>query len=404
MKLLIVIPALNEQEAIRAIIERCLEARPEIIARTPLNEVEITVVSDGSSDRTPDIAREYVPRVKLISYRVNRGYGAAIKLGWACSDADLVGFLDADGTCDPLHFITLVNKLLDEKLDVMLGSRLGPDSEMPPVRRLGNRVFALMINLIARSKISDSASGMRVVRRAGLDRLYPLPDGLHFTPAMSCRAVLDPDLSIGEVPMKYSERVGASKLSALRDGVRFLKIILEIAITYRPFRIFGTLGVLMLLPLLFFSVDLLGAYWTTGHVDDGMIYRVLAILVLGFTGLFVFGVAMIAERIVEMNSPWERPHKSFYRAVRRLTQSDAMLMFAGGLFLLALVFLAPPAWQYLTSGHIYTHWSQVALSGALFLLAVVLTMLAILQRMLTTMLSTEATEPDPSHDREQVDG
>ncbi len=404
MKLLIVIPALNEEEAIRAIIERCLAARPAIVEQTPVDEVEITVVSDGSSDDTAKIARHFVPRIKLISYRVNRGYGAAIKLGWANSDAELVGFLDADGTCDPLTFIPLVNKMLDGELDVVLGSRMGPDSEMPRVRRVGNHIFAWMINLIARTKISDSASGMRVVRRDALDRLYPLPDGLHFTPAMSCRAVLDPDITIGEVAMKYSERVGASKLSAVRDGMRFLKIILEIAITYRPFRIFGSLGLAMLLPMIYLSIGLLRDYWTTGLVDDGMIYRVLAIIVLSFAGLFVFSVGMIAERVVEMKSPWIRPHRSFYRAVRRLTQSDAMLLFAGGLLVIALIVLARPAWQYLRSGHIYRHWSQVALAGAMFLLSVVLSMFAILQRMLTTMLTTETTEPDPNHDREKIYG
>lgn len=404
MKLLIVIPALNEQEAIRAIIERSLVARPQIIEQTPLDDVEITVVSDGSSDRTVEIAKEYTPQVKLIGYRVNRGYGAAIKLGWSYSDAELVGFLDADGTCDPLTFIPLVNKLLNDELDVMLGSRMGPDSRMPQVRRIGNRLFAAIINLIARSSISDSASGMRVVRRSSLERLYPLPDGLHFTPAMSCRAVLDPELNIGEIAMPYAERVGDSKLSALWDGLRFLKIILDIAITYRPFRVFGTLGLLIVLPMLVFAFGLARDYLTTGMVAEGMIYRVLAIVVLGFTGLLVFGVGMIAERVVELKTQWIRPHRRFYRAVRRVTQSDTMLTLAGGILLVALLFVVRPAAQYVLHGKIFAHWSQVALSGALFLLSVQLVMLAILQRMLTTMLSSEPTDTDPDHDPEEVIG
>ena len=404
MKLLIVIPALNEEQAITAIIERCLAARPEIIARTPIDEVEITVVSDGSSDRTPDLARQYVPRIKLISYRQNRGYGAAIKLGWTNSDADLLGFLDADGTCDPLFFITLVNRVVEGKLDVALGSRLSADSEMPRVRRLGNRIFAAMINLVAWSNISDSASGMRVVRRSALARLYPLPDGLNFTPAMSCRAVLDPELKIGEAPMPYAERIGASKLSVAKDGLRFLRIILELAITYRPFRIFGSLGVLMVLPMLFFGGGALADYIATGLVKEGMIFRILAVLVLGFGGLFVFGVGMIAERVVELKTPWIRPHRAFYRVVHRLTQSDAMLSIAGVLLLVALALTAHPAWQYLRAGKIFIHWSQVALAGALFLLALQLALMAVLQRMLTTMLATEPEQRDARFDREQIDG
>lgn len=404
MKFQIVIPALNEEQAIRAIIERCLAARPVIIEKTPVEEVSIAVVSDGSSDRTPDIAAEYLDRIKLISYRKNRGYGAAIKLGWSHSDAELVGFLDADGTCDPLFFVELINRLLAENWDVALGSRLGPESRMPGVRRLGNRVFALLINLIARTRISDSASGMRVVRRAALPRLYPLPDGLHFTPAMSCKAVLDPQLRIGEVPMPYAERVGRSKLSALRDGLRFLRIILDIAVVYRPFRIFGALGLLLLLPMLYFGLGLTSAYFSTGLVAEGMIYRVLAIVVLGFAGLTIFAGGMIAERVVELKNPWIRRHRAFYRAIRRVTQSETMLAAAGIVLLAALVLAAHPAWQYLTAGRILIHWSQVALAGFLFLLAVQLGMLAGLQRMLTTMLAAETTELDPNFDREQVRG
>ncbi|NLH49537.1 MAG: glycosyltransferase family 2 protein [Myxococcales bacterium] len=404
MKFLIVIPALNEEQAIRAIIERCLAAAPLIVEKTPVDEVRITVVSDGSSDRTPAIAMEYADRIKLIRYEKNRGYGAAIKLGWSYSDAELMGFLDADGTCDPLFFIELINKLTGDGLDVVLGSRLSADSRMPAVRRIGNRIFAEVINFIANARISDSASGMRVVRRASLERLYPLPDGLHFTPAMSCKAVLDPQLKIGEMPMPYAERVGESKLSALRDGLRFLRIILDIAITYRPFRVFGSLGLLLLLPLLYFGAGLLLTYWHTGRVPEGMIYRVLAIVVLGFAGLLIFGVGMVAERVVDLKNPWIRPHRAFYRAVYRLTQSDAMLAVAGVVFLASLALVLKPAAQYLWTGRIAAHWSQVALSGFFFLLSVQLALLASLQRMLTTLLAAEPSGRDPRHDPEQIFG
>src|SRR5258708_29577510 len=101
MKLLIAIPALNEEASIAAIIERCLDARREIIRMSPVTEVEITVVSDGSTDRTVELASSYQPCIKLIVFEKNRGYGAAIKEAWRQSDADLVSFLDADGTCDP---------------------------------------------------------------------------------------------------------------------------------------------------------------------------------------------------------------------------------------------------------------------------------------------------------------
>ena len=66
---------------------------------------------------------------------------------------------------------------------------------------------------------------MRVVRSSILDEIYPLPDGLHFTPAMSAKAVTNPEIKILEKNMSYKEREGVSKLHILKDGLRFFKII-----------------------------------------------------------------------------------------------------------------------------------------------------------------------------------
>ena len=111
MKLLIAIPALNEEASIQQIIERCLEARQEIIETSPATQVDITVVSDGSTDRTVELASRFSDRIKLIVFPKNRGYGAAIQEAWARSNADLLGFLDADGTCEPRFFSPLINAL-----------------------------------------------------------------------------------------------------------------------------------------------------------------------------------------------------------------------------------------------------------------------------------------------------
>ena len=111
LKLLITIPAYNEEASIASIIERSLAARSLIIAQSPVTEVEVTVVSDGSSDRTVEIARRYGASINLVVFERNRGYGAAIQEAWRRSDAELLSFLDADGTCDPAFFVALCNLL-----------------------------------------------------------------------------------------------------------------------------------------------------------------------------------------------------------------------------------------------------------------------------------------------------
>src|SRR4029079_19541878 len=115
--------------------------------------------------------------------------------------------------------------VVTQNADIVLDSRMGPESKMPRIRRLGHRIYALGLGYLCGRHVTDTASGMRVVRRSALADLYPLPDGLHFTPSMSARALLN-NLRVLEAPMRYEERIGRSKLSVIRDGVRFFRTIL----------------------------------------------------------------------------------------------------------------------------------------------------------------------------------
>jgi glycosyltransferase involved in cell wall biosynthesis len=120
MKLLILISALNEEEGIESNIQRCLQASKQIRQNSPVTQIEITAVSDGSTDRTVEIARRYSDVIHRIVLPEKRGYGVAFKERWRQSDADILGFLDADGTCDPNFFAPLCEKLVSEDGDVVL--------------------------------------------------------------------------------------------------------------------------------------------------------------------------------------------------------------------------------------------------------------------------------------------
>jgi hypothetical protein len=235
-----VIPAYNEEGGIAQIIERVLSTRPRL-ADVGVDDLELIVVDDGSRDETATITARY-PKVRLIRHPVNRGYGAALKTGFSRARGNLLGFLDADGTYPPEHFPDLCQVALAEKADLVIGSRMaGADSEMPLVRRVGNFIFANLVSLLGNHRVSDSSSGMRVIRREALPHLYPLPDGLNFTPVMSTRA-LHEEICWREVPIPYKERVGRSKLSVVRDGMRFLSTIVWTALNYNPVRVLGGIG------------------------------------------------------------------------------------------------------------------------------------------------------------------
>jgi len=287
MKLSIVIPALNEEKSIAKIIERCLSRREEIMTHTAVTEVDIVVISDGSTDRTAAIANSY-KGISTIVFEENRGYGAAIKSGWRESGGDLLAFLDADGTCDPKYFIPMCQTIQESDVDIVLGSRMGPDSKMPKIRRIGNTMFTLLLGFLSREQLTDAASGMRVVRKTSLERILPLPDGLHFTPAMSARALVDPELKIGEIPMLYEERVGRSKLSVIKDGIRFLKVIVSTAIYMRPSRL--TMPVIGGLILISLAVSIYPMYYYYLHrsIFEWMIYRFLFVALVGSVAITIF--------------------------------------------------------------------------------------------------------------------
>ena len=236
----VVIPAYNEESGIAQIIERVLSIRPSL-NEAGVEDLELIVVDDGSHDGTADIAGSN-PKVRLLRHTTNCGYGAALKTGFSQATGNLLGFLDADGTYPPESFPELCKVALSESADLVIGSRMaGTDSEMPLVRRIGNFVFANLVSLLGNHRVSDSASGMRVIRSQALPRLYPLPDGLNFTPVMSTRA-LHEDICWREVPITYEERVGRSKLSVVRDGMRFLHTIIWTALKYNPVRVLGGIG------------------------------------------------------------------------------------------------------------------------------------------------------------------
>jgi len=357
MKLLIAIPALNEEDSIQSIIERSLAARDYIRRNSPVDEVEITVVSDGSTDRTVELARQYSDRIKLIVFPQNRGYGAAIKEAWRQSDADLLGFLDADGTCDPKFFAPLCEQAIHDGADVVLGCRLNRDSQMPRIRRLGNVIFAALLSVFSSSRVRDTASGMRVVRRRSLERLFPLPDGLHFTPAMSARAMLSDTVKIEEIDMPYRERAGESKLRVAKDGLRFLRVILQAAFLYRPARPLGMLAAVFFLAAACLMLQPIAFYVQTRSVAEWMIYRFLVSDLFGIAACLLFSASYLTDRVVsialtgEISGRDRKLTSRFFRG-RWFWACPAALTVTGGLLVLASVL------RWLSTGATYEHWSR----------------------------------------------
>ncbi len=272
----VIIPAYNEEDGIAEIIERVLAVRPEL-AEIGVG-LELIVVDDGSKDRTAEIVRGYAD-VRLLQHSPNRGYGAALKSGFCAATGELLGFLDADGTYPPESFPALCQEIF-AGADVVVGSRRsGAASGMPFVRKVGNFIWSNMVTVLSGQRVLDPASGMRVFRRAALAKLYPLPDGLNFTPVMSTRTAHE-GLKLSEIPMAYEERLGRSKLSVVEDGMRFLRTIIWTALCYNPARLLGGVG---------FGLFVIGALLGLGLVG----FRLSGVTALGPLGVAATFAAMV---------------------------------------------------------------------------------------------------------------
>ena len=384
----IVIPAYNEENGIAEIASRVL-AVETALQKVGVDRLELLVVDDGSKDRTPEVA-ESIPGVCLIRHPKNKGYGAALKTGFSRASGELIGFLDADGTYPPEYFPQLCAAALKGS-DLVIGSRMaGADSRMPFTRRVGNFFFAKLLTLLGRQKVSDSASGMRVFKREALEHLYPLPDGLNLTPVMSTRAVHE-GIKIEEIPIPYSERVGRSKLSVIRDGSIFMQSMIWTALMYNPVRILGLVGLggLGIAAVVFLWILYLRSIGILTLAPWGVAVLFLA-LVSTVTGVNLFALGVAFNYLVGLF--YKKPIRQglFGKPIfktpldRQFGWIGLLAIFAGVAIGLSAPALAVRGWE------IGRLWFYMVCSALVFLVGVQLVVYWLLLRILEELSQREA--------------
>lgn len=213
-KVSVVLPALNEEEAIGKVIDEI--PRKELESKG--YQTEIIVVDNGSTDKTAEIAAAHGAKVIEES---NRGKGRAIRTGFGAASGDFVFMLDSDFTY-PATYIARMVELLDGGYDVVLGSRLKGSVEHGAMKRLnlvGNHLLAFLANLLYGTRVSDLCTGfwgfkVEVVRSVNLDAVgFELEANILIEVAKH-------KYRIGEVPIQYRKRATASKLGSLKAGWR----------------------------------------------------------------------------------------------------------------------------------------------------------------------------------------
>jgi len=256
-RIAVLLPCYNEEAAI---------AQTVAAFRVALPDAAIYVYDNNSSDGTREVAAEAGAIVR--SERM-QGKGHVVRRMFADVEADIYVMADGDATYDASAAPTLIAKLIDEQLDMVVGARRS-EVEAEAYRRghvLGNRLFtALLSNLFGRS-FSDIFSGYRVFSRRFPKSFPALSAGFETETEISVHA-LELAMPVGEVVTAYGARPegSVSKLSTYRDGWRIMKTILHLYRIERPVLFFGSLALLLAGIAVILSIPLAVTYVRTGLV------------------------------------------------------------------------------------------------------------------------------------------
>ena len=232
IKVSIVLPSRNEGASLAMLL-------PTIRKHVP--GAEILVVDDGSTDHTADLCD--VHQVIRFVHPYPKGNGAAIKSGARVASGNIIVFMDADGQHLPEDIPRLLAKL-DEGCDMVVGSR-GCDDHAGAHRGFANGVFNRFASWMVNHPVPDLTSGFRAVRADCFRRfLYLLPNSFSY-PTTCTMSFFRAGLSVAYVPVRMPPRIGESHIRPLRDGIRFLLIILKIGSLYSPLKLFLPVSLLL---------------------------------------------------------------------------------------------------------------------------------------------------------------
>jgi glycosyltransferase involved in cell wall biosynthesis len=202
VRLSVVIPVYNEIATIGEVIRRVLATDFDL---------DIIVVDDGSTDGTSEYLKQIShPRVRCFHHAVNRGKGAALRLGFAAARAPLIVIQDADLEYDPRDYAAVLQPLIDGRADMVFGSRFlgGLHRVLFFWHFVGNRFLTLLCDMLSNLNLSDMETGMKAFKRDKLAQLSLCANRFTFEPEVTVKAARA-GWRIYEVPISYAGRTYA---------------------------------------------------------------------------------------------------------------------------------------------------------------------------------------------------
>ena len=255
-KIAVLLPCYNEEAAIAKVVGDFRAALPE---------ATVFVFDNNSTDRTAAVARDAGAEVYPVKHQ---GKGFVVRRMFTDVEADIYVLADGDATYDAASAPRMIERLLAERLDMVVGTRV--DSERAAYRaghRTGNRLLTGFVAAVFGPTFNDMLSGYRVFSRRFVKSFPVLSGGFEIETELTIHA-LELGLAVEEIETPYYARPegSASKLNTWRDGFRILRTIVKLYRTERPMAFFGGIGIALAIIAIGFAIPIFITYAKTGLV------------------------------------------------------------------------------------------------------------------------------------------
>jgi glycosyltransferase involved in cell wall biosynthesis len=278
LRVAVLVPCFNEEAAIGTVVADFRAALPQ---------ATIYVYDNNSTDQTIAVARA---AGAVVRRETHQGKGNVVRRMFSDVEADVYVLVDGDATYDAASAGTMIRRLLDDRLDMVVAARV--DREEAAYRRghrTGNRLFTSFVASVFKTTFTDILSGYRVFSRRFVKSFPALSRRFEIETELTVHA-LELELAVAEIPAPYYARPhgSVSKLSTWRDGIRILLTIFSLYRAERPLSFFTALGI----SLAIVSIGLAVPVFLT-YLEEGIVPRIpTAILSTGLMLLaFLFVIA-----------------------------------------------------------------------------------------------------------------
>ncbi len=314
MRTAVLIPCYNEEAAVAAVVNDFRAALPD---------AEIYVFDNNSTDATVKRARAAGAYVR---HARRQGKGNVVRAMFADIEADLYVLVDGDDTYDAASAPALIERLLDERLDMVVGRRVSEEiAAYRAGHRFGNWLLTSCVKWLFGSAFTDILSGYRVFSRRYVKSFPALSEGFETETELTVHA-LELRMPVAEVDTPYKSRMAgsASKLNTYRDGARILLTILKLFRVERPLALFGAISLICGVVSLALALPLVMTFLETGLVPrlptavlaTGAMLSALIALVCGVVLDTVTRGRHEMKRLVYLGIPWSRDEGAAWKSDR----------------------------------------------------------------------------------------